>query len=306
MIQTMNVEIARRLDEVADLLRDQGANPFRIQAYRHAAETLRGLPRSLLEIVQEEGIEGLRKLPGIGDSLAHTIHTLVTTGRLPMLERLRGETDAIAILASVPGIGKVLARRLHHELGIDTLEELEASAYNGRLSNLAGIGPKRLTGIIDSLAARLGRVRGQPQAPPAVDAPPIGELLDVDREYRDKAAAGELHRITPRHFNPTGEAWLPVLHTQRGERHYTALFSNTARAHQLSMTHDWVVLYYDGGRGEGQCTLITSQRGRLKGKRIVRGREAECVPFYQGRPAPVAPGSNSSARSTSGLTIRPS
>jgi putative hydrolase len=287
MGEMINVEIARRLDEVADLLREQGANPFRIQAYRHAAGILRELRRPVTEIVQAEGIDGLHKLPGIGDSLARSIHTLVTAGRLPMLERLRGEADAVAMLASVPGIGKVLAQRLHHDLGIDTLEDLETSAYNGRLANLVGIGPKRLAGIIDSVAARLGRVRGRTHAPPAADEPPIGELLDVDREYRDKAAAGVLPTIAPRRLNPTGEAWLPVLHTQRGERQYTALFSNTARAHQFGMTHDWVVLYYDGGRGEGQCTVITSQRGRLRGQRIVRGREAECVPYYQAQQARV-------------------
>jgi predicted flap endonuclease-1-like 5' DNA nuclease len=298
MVEMMNVEIARRLDEVAELLTEQAANPFRIQAYRHAADTIRKLPRSLPEIVHQEGLEGLRELPGIGDSLARSIHTLVTTGRLPMLERLRGEVDAVALLASVPGIGKVLARRLHHDLGIDTLEDLEMSAYNGRLANLAGVGPKRLAGIIDSLAARLGRVRGRSPAALAADEPPIGELLDVDGEYRDKAAAGALPIIAPRRFNPTGEAWLPVWHTQRGERHYTALFSNTARAHRLGMTHDWVVLYYDGGRGEGQCTVITSQRGRLKGKRIVRGREAECGLYYQEQQAPFAFGTQWSAAGT--------
>ncbi|MGH8065030.1 MAG: helix-hairpin-helix domain-containing protein [Candidatus Entotheonellia bacterium] len=288
MVEMMNVEIARRLAQVADLLSEQGANPFRIQAYRHAAEILCKIPRSVTEIVQEEGIEGFRKLPGIGDSLARSIHTLVTTGRLPMPERLRGENDAVAVLASVPGVGRVLAQRLHHELGIDTLEALETSAYNGRLANLAGIGPKRLAGIIDSVAARLGQVSGRTHRLRAADEPPIGELLDVDREYRDKAAAGELPTIAQRRFNPTGEAWLPVWHTQRGERQYTALFSNTARAHQFGMTHDWVVLYYDGRRGEGQSTVITSQRGWLKGKRIVRGREVECVRYYQVQQAPVA------------------
>jgi DNA polymerase (family 10) len=241
----------------------------------------------LTEVVHEEGIEGLQKLPGIGDSLARSIHTLVTTGRLPMLERLRGEVDAVAVLAAAPGVGQVLGRRLHHDLGIDTLEDLEASAHNGRLANLAGIGPKRLAGNIDSVAARLARVRDGTHAAHAVGELPVRELLDVDWEYRDKAAGGKLPKIAPRRFNPTAEAWLPVLHTQRGERRYTALFSNTARAHQLGMTRDWVVLYYDDGRGERQCTVITSQRGRLKGKRIVRGREGECVPYYQGKQAPL-------------------
>jgi hypothetical protein len=62
-----------------------------------------------------------------------------------------------------------------------------------------------------------------------------------------------LRRIAPRRFNPSGEAWLPVLNTQRDARHYTALFSNTARAHQMGLTSDWVVLYYDGGRGNSSA-----------------------------------------------------
>jgi hypothetical protein len=59
------------------------------------------------------------------------------------------------------------------------------------------------------------------------------------------------------------------------------LFSNTACAHQLGTTHDWVVLYYDGAQGERQCTVITSQHGPLTGKRVVRGREGKCVSYYK-------------------------
>jgi Holliday junction resolvasome RuvABC DNA-binding subunit len=264
---------------VAWLLNEQGANPYRVQAYRHAAEILRRLDRPVTEILQQEGAEGLRRLPGIGESLARSIRELTLTGKLPILARLRGEADPVSLLASVPGIGPVLADHLHHDLGIETLEELEAAAHDGRLTSLAGIGEKKLAGIMDSLATRLGRVRA-PIRLGAADEPPVEELLDVDREYRDKAAAGQLRKIAPRRFNPSGEAWLPVLHTQRGERHYTVLFSNTARAHQLGKTHDWVVLYYDGGREERQCTVITSQRGPLTAKRIVRGREGECVSYY--------------------------
>ena len=90
----------------------------------------------------------------------------------------------------------------------------------------------------------------------------------------------QLPKITPRRFNPKGEAWLPILHTQRGERHYTALYSNTARAHELGKVHDWVVLYFDSGVRERQATVITSHLGSLAGKRIVRGRETECTDYY--------------------------
>ncbi len=77
-----------------------------------------------------------------------------------------------------------------------------------------------------------------------------------------------------------GKAWLPTLHTHRGERHYTALFSNTAHAHEMRATHDWVVIYRDDHGGHGQWTVITSTMGKLTGRRIVRGREAECREFY--------------------------
>lgn len=282
MAEILNVEIAQRLREVAALLQEQGANPFRVQAYRHAADTVQRLDRPAAEIVRAEGMDGLRKLSGIGESLARSIRDLIVTGRLPMLDRLRGETDHVAVLASVPGIGGMLAKRLHHDLGLDTLEELESAAHDGRLSEIEGIGQKKLAGIIDSLASRLGRVRGRDgtAAHGPASEPPVAELLDVDREYREKAAAGSLRTITPRRFNPAGEAWLSVLHTQRGPRHYTALFSNTARAHQLGKTRDWVILYFDEGDGERQHTVITAQRDPMKGRRIVRGREPECEAHY--------------------------
>ena len=93
--------------------------------------------------------------------------------------------------------------------------------------------------------------------------------------------AGVLKKIAPRRFNPTHEAWLPVLHTLRAERQYTALFSNTARAHELGKIRDWVVLFCDGGTKENRYTVITSQFGPLSGRRIVPGREAECEEHYK-------------------------
>jgi len=274
---TLNTQVAMRLDEVADLLLEQRASPFRVQAYRHGAETVRRLEPPVNEIFEQEGVEGLRKLPGIGDRLAIAIRDIVRMGRLPMLDRLRGESDAVELLRTVPGIGPVQAQRLHDDLGIDSLEDLEAAAHDGRLVNVAGLGHKRVTGIMDSLATRLGRLR---PSVVAEEHAPVEEMLDVDREYRERAEAGELHKIAPRRFNPDGDAWLPILHAQRGARHYTAMFSNTARAHKLGKTGDWVILYYDGPGGERQATVITSQFGAMKGQRIVRGREDECAQYY--------------------------
>ena len=121
-----------------------------------------------------------------------------------------------------------------------------------------------------------------------VRAPDVDLLLQVDREYREKAAAGLLQRIAPRSQNPAGEAWLPILHVGRDGWKFTALFSNTPRAHDLHRAHDWVVVLYQDGQGvDGQATVVTEWRGALAGRRVVRGREPECARRYRARPAPV-------------------
>ncbi|MDE3127790.1 MAG: DNA-binding protein [Gemmatimonadota bacterium] len=272
-----NAGIAQRFEEVADLLEAQNASEYRVQAWRNGAAELRHAGRPAAEILADEGLNGLEALPAIGSALARAIRELVETGTLGMLRRMRGESAPLAVLASMPGVGARLAERLHEELGVDTLEGLEAAAHDGRLARVPGFGAKRVAGIQDALATRLRRRR--PPGSPAPD-PSVGELLDVDREYREKAQRDALPTIAPRRFNPSGEKWLPVLHTTRGDRHYTALYSNTARAHELGRTHDWLVLYYDGRDGERQCTIVTAGRGPLKGRRVVRGRERECIAYY--------------------------
>lgn len=284
--EPQNAAVATRLEELAVLLESQGANPFRVEAYRHAADQVRRLERPAGEILRCEGIGGLERLPAIGTTIARAIRDLVETGRLPMLDRLRGESDAVTLLASVPGIGRTLAERLHHDHGIDTLEDLEAAAHDGRLAAIRFFGEKRLLGVREALATRLGRV---PRSAAVSSEPPVEELLYVDREYRSRAAAGTLRTIAPRRFNPRREAWLPILHTMQGDRHYTALFSNTARAHDLGKTRDWVVIYVDGGRGERQFTVVTASRGPMRGKRVVRGREVECLAVYRERAATRTP-----------------
>lgn len=274
-----NSDVARRLEEVAQLLEAMGANPHRVRAYHRAAATVSRLDRTVSELVSAGGADRLRALPGIGPQLSRAICTLVNTGRLPMLDRLRGQLTPESVFMSVPGVGKVLARRLVADLGLASLEDLEAAAHDGRLEQVLGVPHKTVAGIIDSMAQRLARIRRivcDPDLPP----PPVDELLDVDAEYRRRAAAGELHLIAPRRFNPEGHAWLPVLHTSRGERDYTVLFSNTARAHQLDRTGDWVIVYHDEESGGRQCTVVTETSGPVAGHRVVRGREAECLRYY--------------------------
>jgi hypothetical protein len=275
--ESLNDMIAARFDEVALLLEQQDSNPFRVAAYRRAADILRDLEQPVSEILEKEGLDGLTKFWGIGENLSRSIRTLATTGRLPLLEQLRGESDPVSLLTTLPGIGTTLAQRIHDNLGIDSLEDLEAAAYDGRLQKVPGIGDKLLRGIRDVLARRVGRVRPFRGA----RQPSVEDLLAVDSEYREKVAAGRLRKIAPRRFNPTGEAWLPVMHSRLGLCEYTALFSNTARAHELEATNDWVVIYCDDGSRQLTYTVVTAQRGALHGLRVVRGREDECIAYYQ-------------------------
>ncbi len=268
----MNARLARRLREVADLLQEQEGNLFRVQAYRNAARQIESCGESVEEIWRRGGEGELRKRLGIGERLAGTIVEWIGTGKLKILDRLRGEADPVRLLESIPGIGTALAERLHFDLQISSLEDLEAALYDGRLASMERIGPKRAAAILNSIQLRLSRLARRPEPGMAV---PVEELLDVDREYRQRAAEGTLALIAPKRMNPSHKAWLPILHTDRGPRHYTALYSNTARAHQLGKTGDWVVLYCDDD-GEQQWTVVTETRGRQAGHRVVRGREQEC------------------------------
>lgn len=276
-----NPAVAALLREMAELLQAQGEeNAFRIAAYRRAADTVAALHQPVAEVFEREGVAGLDALPTVGAGIAAAIAEIVQTGHWTKLERLRGGAAPEALLRTVPGVGPRLALQLHEELGIDTLEGLEAAAHDGRLEALAGVGPRRAASVRAALTERLDRERAARRRHPAAPTdhvPPVELLLEVDRAYRERAEAGTLPKIAPRRFNPDGVAWLPVLHTRRGEWSVTALFSNTARAHELGRVHDWVVLYAeDGAHHERQYTVVTAQRGPLAGRRVVRGREDEC------------------------------
>ena len=274
-----NEQIAAWLRQAAEILQAQGANPFRVSAYRKAADTVGGFPRSLDELFAQSGMEGRDALPGIGAGIASAIAEMLQTGHWTQLERLRGSLNPVSLFRTVPGVGPEFAQRIHDALDVDTLEALEVASHDGRLESVSGVGKRRAAMIRAALSEILDRSRLRCRAPLAVeDVEPSAELLlDIDREYREKAESGGLPTIAPRRFNPEGRAWLPVLHTSRGEWHFTALFSNTARAHELKRTQDWVVLYfYDHQHVEKQRTVVTESRGPLAGRRVVRGREAEC------------------------------
>ncbi len=132
--------------------------------------------------------------------------------------------------------------------------------------------------IRDALSARLRRRRASTDDR---KEPAISLLLEVDRLYFDRARANDLPRITPRRFNPTGAAWLPVMHHDAEGWSFTVLFSNTATAHRFGHTDDWVIVNFaQDHANEGQRTVVTETSGPLIGKRVVGGREADCRRHY--------------------------
>lgn len=280
----INHKVSSLLREIADLLEQQHANPFRVVAYRHAADTVDQLDISVKTIVERKGFDGLVALPNIGIGIGRSIYEYVATERMSRLEGLRGGSDPEALFQTIPGIGPRLARLIHHELHIETLEALELAANSGRLEKLPGVGRRRVRAIQASLAStlgqRAGRIRREPGNEPIYE-PAVALLLKIDEIYRKKATEGSLPLIAPKRFNPEGKAWLPILHTTRKDWHFTVLFSNTARAHELHKTDDWVVIYfYDDHHQEGQHTVVTETRGPLINRRVVRGRELECREHY--------------------------
>lgn len=280
-----NPEIAAVLQETAARLQAQATNPFRVAAYRHAAMIIRDWPEPVCTLAARGGVEALQQIPGIGQSLARKISRLQRRGTLPILEKLRKKQTAADALTSLPSVGPCLADRIRSSLGAQTLEEVYAAAYDGRLHRVAGMGRKRVQAIRECLSLRLNHPP-IPSRAPAPNDPSVADLLEIDRMYREQAAKGRLVTVAPRRFNPTGEAWLPILRVKRKNRRFCAYYANSVRSHQLDHLHDWVVVHCLDKEAFGRWTILTSTYGRLRGKRIVRGRESECNEFY-GAAAPV-------------------
>lgn len=275
-----NQSFAERMREAADLLESQGGNAFRVAAYRRAADAVAQCTRPIADILARDGLAGLDAISGIGPSLAGALAEMVRTGRWTRLERLRGAVSPEILFQTIPGIGPVLAAKIHDHLSIDSLEALEVAAHNERLAAVPGVGQRRAASIAAILATRLATRRTRPLEISG-EEPDVGMLLDVDAEYCRRAAAGSLPLIAPRRFNPEGKAWLPILHTERQAWHFTALYSNTARSHELHQTRNWVIIYSEkDGAADGQYTAVTETRGALAGLRVIRGREPECRAFY--------------------------
>jgi DNA polymerase (family X) len=284
-----NDQIADVLDRIADMLEIQNANPFRVRAYREGADTIRDRDEAIADLVRHGQLNEVKALPNIGDGIASVIKEYVQSGQSNLLQELESKSEPETVFMQVPGIGRELAGRIVNEIHIETLPELEVAAHDGRLASVRGFGQRRVEGVRKALAGMLSLSARSKQQDRAAQAqtqkgndqlPSISLLLEIDAEYRRRAEADDLLKIAPRRFNPDNKEWLPVMHTKRQGWLFTVLFSNTAQAHQLGKTHDWVVIYYERKNKEQQNTIVTELRGPLKGNRVVRGRDAEMHAYY--------------------------
>ena len=136
-----NNEIAAIFDELADLLEIEGANPFRVRAYRNAARTVGGLSAGVSEMIKAG--KDLTRLPGVGDDLANKIKTIVETGKLPLLEEIRQRVPAaLSDLMRIEGLGPKRVKALYDKLKINSIDDLKSAAEAGEIRELEGFGEK--------------------------------------------------------------------------------------------------------------------------------------------------------------------
>lgn len=179
----VNQQIVRIFNEVADLLEIKGENPFRVRAYRRAAQNIDGLPRDVSRMTEKELLE----IPGIGQDLAGKIRDYVSTGTMAAYEELKKEMpEGLSALLSVPGLGPKTAQLLHSKLKIKDIDDLESLARQHRLSGLPGIKDKTEENIL----------KGVEMVKRGKERLPLGRVLPIANEVishlRGKAPLQEL------------------------------------------------------------------------------------------------------------------
>lgn len=167
-----NREIAKIFNEIADLLEIKGENPFRVRAYRRAAQNIDGLPQSVEDMPKEK----LLKIPGIGQDLAGKIEEYLKTGEIQAHVELKKEVpEGLLTLLSVPGLGPKTAKLLYERLKIKSIEELERLALDHKIAGLPGIKEKTEQNILKGIEMMK---RGK-------DRQPLGRVLPIAMDIVD-------------------------------------------------------------------------------------------------------------------------
>lgn len=192
-----NRDIARMFERVADLLEIQGANPFRIRAYRTASLTIEGIGTPLESLIGQDDGKALQKLPGIGKDLAEKIVTIVRTGSLPMLAELSRHTpESLVTLLQIPGLGPKRAKLVHEALGVETIDQLQEAAAAGRLARIRGFGTATEQSILRAIEqSRLKQVRLRLTEAEAIVRPLVESLRRVPGVERLEIAGSFRRRL---------------------------------------------------------------------------------------------------------------
>src|SRR5262249_2135006 len=142
-----NVEMAAIFRRIGDLLEIKGDNPFKIQAYRRAAETLEALDVPAAELVASGA-----KVPGFGEAITGKIEEMERTGRLRYYEELsRSLPITLLQVMRIPGLGRKTVKQLWEQLGVASVDDLETAARQHRVAALKGLGPGRETRILQGI-----------------------------------------------------------------------------------------------------------------------------------------------------------
>ncbi|MFY7953552.1 MAG: helix-hairpin-helix domain-containing protein, partial [Armatimonadaceae bacterium] len=146
-----NATVARRFRQIADILEIQGENPFKVRAYRSAADTIDGLDDSLADLALRNA---LSDLPGFGPAIESKTRDFLATGTAALWDRVRDAVPmGVVALAGVPGIGPKTARTLHEQLGVDSVDAAENAALAGKIRLLDGFGAAKEEAIANKIAA---------------------------------------------------------------------------------------------------------------------------------------------------------
>ena len=189
-----NADIATVFEEIADLLEIEGANPFRIRAYRNAAHTVEGLGTEAY-VLLDQG-EDLTILPGIGRDLAEKIKEIISTDRCGLLERLRTEfPPAVTELLKIPGLGPKRVKHLYHDLNVQTIEQLYQAARSGRICALPGFGEKTELNILQAIEAHAGQAPRFKIAMAAQYAEALKSFLSAAHGVTEVTVAGSYRRM---------------------------------------------------------------------------------------------------------------
>lgn len=304
-----NAEVAATFEEMADLLEIEGANPFRVRAYRFAAKTLRELSVEVADLVTQGG--DLTSLPGIGQDLAGKITEILATGTLAALETQRKKVPATLMeLLRIPGLGPKRVKTLSSQLDIRGRSDLQKAAEEQRLRTLPGFGEKIEQQILTALAAHAGKKR---QVALAVAVPSAETLVAYLRQYpgvnhvmvagsyrRGKDTVGDLDILaTSRAGRAVVDWFVTCPHVRKilakGETKASVRLENGLQVDLRVVPHESygaALLYFTGSKSHNvalrqlaqQRGLKLNEYGVFRGEKLLAGETEESVYALLGLP----------------------